>query len=300
MKELKDLQSRFGDRSGVRFEENADGIVIVDVENSAAQARIALQGAHLMTWTPRGQQPVIWLSSAAKIARGKSIRGGVPVCWPWFGPHATEPAFPAHGFARTVGWELQDVQAPTPATTRLVFSLPAINMPRAQWPHASAVELRLEIGTTLVCELITENTGDTPIVVGDALHTYFAVGDVRKTQVLGLDGLTYIDKVGAPANRQQAGAVTVAGEVDRIYLGSTAACVIDDAAWQRRIRIDKRGSRTTVVWNPWSEKAAKMGDLGDEGYLGMVCVESANAADDVVTIPPGGEHRLWVRYSVEA
>lgn len=300
MSELNELKNRFGDRAGVHFEANADGIVIVDVDNAAAHARIALQGAHLMTWAPRTQQqPVIWLSSAAKVARGKSIRGGVPVCWPWFGPHASEPGFPAHGFARTVAWELVDVQVPTPPSTRLIFTLPTTSIPRAQWPHASALELRLDIGTALVCELVTRNLGDAPMVIGDALHTYFAVGDVRKTEVRGLDGLTYIDKVGAPANRQQTGGVTVAGEVDRIYLGSSAECTIEDPTWQRRIRIAKRGSNTTVVWNPWQEKATKMGDLGAEGYLGMLCVESANAADDVATIPPRGEHRLWVRYSVE-
>lgn len=301
MSELNELKNRFGDRSGIHFEANADGIVVVDIENAAAHARLGLQGAHLMTWAPRTQQePVIWLSSAAKVARGKSIRGGVPVCWPWFGPHATQTGFPAHGFARTVPWELVDVQVPTPPTTRLIFSLPMTSIPRAQWPHATALELRMDIGAALVCELITRNQSDAPIVIGDALHTYFAVGDVRTIEVRGLDGITYMDKVGTAANRQQAGAITVAGEVDRIYLGTSGECTIEDPTWQRRIRIAKRGSNTTVVWNPWSEKAAKMGDLGEQGYLGMVCVESANAADDVVTIPPGGEHRLWVRYSVEA
>jgi D-hexose-6-phosphate mutarotase len=156
------------------------------------------------------------------------------------------------------------------------------------------------VGATLELDLITRNTGPESITIGDALHTYFAVSDVRNIAVDGLDGCTYIDKLDSDKHKQQSGPVTFAAETDRIYLDASADCLINDAGMQRRIRIGKRGSRSTVVWNPWLEKAEGMGDMGENGYLNMLCIESTNAADDVVTIAPGDEHHLWVSYQVES
>ena len=167
------------------------------------------------------------------------------------------------------------------------------------WSHTSTLECHITVGATLEIDLVTRNTSAAPISIGQALHTYFEVSDIREVAISGLEGCPYIDKVDGGSRKQQIGAVTFNGETDRIYLHSTADCVIQDSGQRRRIRISKRGSHSTVVWNPWIEKAAKMGDLGDDGYLRMVCVESANAADDVVIIPAGGEHRLWVSYAVE-
>ena len=156
------------------------------------------------------------------------------------------------------------------------------------------------VGAALEIELVTRNLSNNAITIGDALHTYFEVSDVRKLSIHGLEACPYLDKVDGSKRKQQSGPVTISAEVDRIYLDSTADCSIDDPGFKRRLRISKRGSRSTVVWNPWIEKATKMGDLGENGYLNMICVESTNAADDVVTIAPAGEHRLWVRYSVES
>lgn len=294
------LNARYGIPDQLSFKDAQGGLVVVEVNNTHATASIALQGAHLMTWAPKDAAPVIWLSKAAKLAPGKSIRGGVPICWPWFGAHANEPTFPGHGFARTVPWDLLETQKLANGATRLSFRLVHSDATRAQWPHPSEVEIHMVIGPTLEIDLVTRNTGTAPITVGDALHTYFEVGDVRKVKVHGLDGCPYIDKVDGGARKQQAGPVTIAGEVDRIYLESTADCVIEDPVLERRIRIAKKGSASSVVWNPWVEKANKMGDLGENGYLNMLCVESTNADADVVNIPAGAEHHLWVRYSVEA
>lgn len=293
------LNARYGIPEQLSFKELPDGFVVAEVTNAHATASIALQGAHLMTWIPQGGLPVIWLSSAAKFAPGKSIRGGVPICWPWFGPHPTEAKFPGHGFARTVPWDVIETQKLANGATRLVFRLQHSDATRAQWPHPSDLEIHMVVGPTLDIDLVTRNTGDRSITIGDALHTYFEVGDVRQVQVLGLDGCAYLDKVDSGMTRQQSGPVTIAGEVDRIYLQSSADCVIEDPVLKRRIRIAKKGSNSTVVWNPWIEKAEKMGDLGEDGYLNMLCVESTNAADDVIELSPGSEHHLWVRYSVE-
>lgn len=293
------LNERFAIPAHVTFKAGPGGLVVAEVGNVHATGTIALQGAHVMTWAPRRAQPVIWLSKAATFAPGKSIRGGVPICWPWFGPHATEARFPGHGFARTVPWEVIETQALPDGRTRLAFRLVQDDATRAQWPHPSEALCRVTVGRALDVELVTRNTGTAPITIGDAFHTYFAVSDIRRCAIHGLGGCRYLDKVDGGRTKQQVGALTIGEEVDRIYLDSVADVMIDDPGLKRRIRIAKRGSRSSVVWNPWAEKAARMGDFGPDGYLGMVCVESANAADDVVTIPPGGEHRLAARYSVE-
>ena len=293
------LNSKFGIKGQVVFKEGAGGLTMVEVSNTKASATIALQGAHLLTWAPKGQQPVIWLSTAAKFAPGKSVRGGIPICWPWFGPHESEKSFPAHGYARTVEWEVVETEALASGATRLLFRFNGNEATAKMWPHATPCDYQITVGTALELELITRNQGSTPVTIGQALHTYFAISDIREVDVDGLNGCPYLDKVDGFKRKQQSGTVTFTGETDRIYLNSTADCIIEDSAMERRICISKRNSASTIVWNPWNEKAEQMGDLGERSYLGMVCVESANAADDVVTIPAGGEHRLYVRYDIE-
>lgn len=299
MSQAEELNTRFGIDAAVVFHDR-DGMTVITVNNAHGKAEIAMQGAHLISWTPAGQQPVVWVSPEAKVTQGKSIRGGIPVCWPWFGPHASEASYPAHGFARTLPWELIASAEMADGSHRLAFRYVATDASRAQWPHPCEAEMVLTIGATLQAELVTRNIGDEAFTIGEALHTYFQVSDVREISIDGLDGVSYLDKVDNFANKTQQGAITIASEVDRVYLDTAADCVINDPTYGRRIRIAKRGSQSTVVWNPWVEKADKMGDLGPDGYLRMVCVESANAAGNVVEVAPGAEHRLWVEYSSEA
>jgi D-hexose-6-phosphate mutarotase len=301
MSDLSVLNQKFGIAGQLEFVEAAPGMVVARISNAHAEASIALQGAHLMTFKPVGQADVIWMSPAAKLVVGKSIRGGVPVCWPWFGAHASEASFPAHGFARTVGWDVVDARPQPGGETRIVFELPASAMPKAQWPHACRVQLHINVGAKLTMDLVTDNTGDTAFPLGEALHTYFPISDVDQVTITGLDGCTYLDKVAGMSSKVQSGDIAIPSEVDRVYLDTEATCDIVDRGANRRIRIAKSGSRSTVVWNPWIEKAAKMGDFGsDTGYRTMVCVESANAASNVLTLTPGESHTLSVSYGNEA
>jgi glucose-6-phosphate 1-epimerase len=299
MTDISVLNARYGIPGQLGVQVGAGQLAVVKVTNSRATATIALQGAQVVHWAPVGQHPVIWLSGAARFASGKSIRGGIPLCWPWFGPHPTEPAFPAHGFARTSPWGILETQALADGAMRIALRLTHSDATRALWPHAAELECHITVAAALEIDLVTRNSSSESITIGEALHTYFEVSDVRRIRIEGLEGCHYLDKVDGGRRRQQVGPVTFAAETDRIYLDTVADCLIDDPGLARRIRIRKRGSRSTVVWNPWIEKAARMGDLGEDGYLHMVCVETANAADDVVTIPPGAEHHLAVRYELE-
>lgn len=298
------LNARYGIADHVVFKEGPGGFALVEVSNAHGTATLVLQGAQLLTWVPRTiapgvWSPVVWESPQAKYAQGKSVRGGVPVCWPWFGPHSAEPAFPTHGFARTLPWEVAETRALAGDVISLIFRFMPAEQTRTWWPHASRLEYHITIGASLEMELVTHNLGKETMVITEALHTYFGVSDVRAIHIHGLDGVEYLDKVGG-GRKRQLGPIDFSGETDRVYVNTADDCVIDDPGFRRRIRISKRGSRSTVVWNPWLEKAAKLGDMGEDGYLRMVCVESANAFDDAVSIAAGGDHRLSVRYFVES
>ena len=300
MTDISALNARYGTPGQLTVKAGPGDLAMVEVANAQASATLALQGAQVLQWAPLGQQPVIWLSGAARYAIGKSIRGGIPLCWPWFGPHPSEADFPAHGFARTSLWEIVDTQVLADGATRIGLRLKHTDASRALWPHAAELECHISVAATLEVDLVTRNTGSASITIGQALHTYFAVSDVRRTRIEGLEGCHYLDKVDGGRRKEQMGPVSFVAETDRTYLDTAADCLIDDPGLARRIRIHKRGSRSTVVWNPWIEKATRLGDLGADGWLHMVCVESANAADDVVTVPPGAEHRLEVRYTLES
>ncbi len=299
-----DPLARFAIPGQLSFRVGAGGLTYADIDNHGGRATICLQGAHVVSFRPKSQQaPLVWVSDAAKFAAGKSIRGGAPVCWPWFGPHASEAAFPAHGFARTVPWNVIGSRKRNDAKTEITLQLADSEQTRAQWPHPTRLTLTVVVGDKLDMRLATTNLGDKPMQIGEALHTYLQISDVGAVKITGLEGCAFHDKVDNFASKKQSGAVALKGEVDRVYVNTPADCVIEDAGLKRRIRIAKTGSQSTIVWTPWTEKAEKMGDMGkgksDEGWREMVCVESANAMDNVVAVAPGETHTMTVTYSTE-
>lgn len=296
---LNELNQRFAIGNHVQFKEIAEGMIVAEVANQHALSNIALQGAHVATFQPRGEEPVLWLSPKAKFAPGKSIRGGAPICWPWFGPHKNDSKLPGHGFARTVPWDVLETKALPDGSTFLRFGLVESDTTRAQWPHASTVQLEVTVGKDLRVELVTSNTGKDAFELGEALHTYLQISDVANMTIRGLENCEYLDKVKDFARFNQQDVIVIESEVDRVYVNSAADCVIEDKGLKRAIRIAKQGSKSTVVWNPWIEKAEKMGDFGPQLHRDMVCVESGNALENVVTLAPGETHRLVAVYSME-
>lgn len=296
------LNTQFAIEGHLTFNSDASGLVIAQINNALGSATLCLQGAHLMSWQPKSQSlPVVWLSRDTKLAAGKSIRGGAPVCWPWFGAHATESTFPGHGFARTVAWQVIESGTEPSGATRLTLRLQTSDKTRAQWPHDCNLDLTVIAGETLRMEMTTENTSNTDFVISEALHTYLRIGDIGDIRVTGLENSEYWDKVGGSNLRHQEGAISFASETDRVYINTDAECVIEDEKLKRRIRISKSGSLSTVVWTPWDEKANKMGDMGQpDGWREMVCVESANAFDNALKVAAGTRHTLIVEYHAES
>ena len=300
MESAAGLNHEFGIPGALVFEEREGGLVEARLASSSGSAGICLQGGHVVDWRIKGQsEPVLWLSRDAKFAPGKSIRGGIPVCWPWFGPHSDNAALPAHGFARTADWRVDDSGADD-AGAWLLLKLAMTDAQRAMWPHAAELSLRVTLGETLSLELTTLNEGQDAFALGEALHTYFKISDIGSISVGGLHGVTYWDTVGQLEQKRQSGPIAFKKETDRVYINSPQTCVIEDLPLSRRIHIRKQGSLSTVVWNPWTDKAERMGDLGKpDGWRGFVCVESANAWDNKLTLVPGETHSLSVEYAVE-
>jgi D-hexose-6-phosphate mutarotase len=303
MPDLAHLNEHFALAGHLCFIEATDylgnSLAIARIHNAHASADIAIQGAQILTYEPENEAPVIWLSPQAKFIPGKAIRGGVPVCWPWFGNHETEPSYPAHGFARNLEWNVLGSDALEDGSTRLVFELQSNDAAKMQWPFEYHLRYVVTVGATLLVELITKNIGSSSFTISEALHTYLVIGDIENAVVKGLADTEYLDKVDGFKRKTQSGDIKVRSEVDRVYLNTAADCVIEDSKLNRRIRIAKGGSQSTVVWNPWEEKTVQMGDLGIDGYRGFVCVESANATDSALTLTPGESHTLRVSYSVE-
>jgi len=275
-----------------------DELPLLYIQNDRASAVIALQGAQLLSYQRHGSHPLIWCSEQAAYQRGQSIRGGIPVCWPWFGDLARNPesirnqfildTAPAHGLVRGESWLLENIEA-TGEYTRIAL----------RYPTARGLELRIAItvGDTLNIELGTTNSNDHEISFSQALHTYFAVGNIHNTRVTGLENTRYIETLENWTEKKQQGAITFSGETDRIYVDTPDLITIEDPEWQRRIYLHTRNSKSAVVWNPWIEKSKRLSQFGTDAWQQMLCIESANVMADSVTLSPAQSHRLSLEIS---
>lgn len=288
--------------AGIVQYEDENGLKFLSIENAHASATVALQGGHVMHWQPKSAaQPVLWLSSNARYTEGRSIRGGIPICWPWFGAHPTDSSYCPHGFARVIPWKVLETSTLVNGATRLLLEMTHTDVTEKQLSYAYRFALAINIGETLRLEMMTTNLAGHPFMIGEAFHTYFNVSDVENIQVTGLENLVFSDKVAGYERNVQHGPVKFNSEFDRVYLNSRRDCVIHDAGYSRKIRVTKSCSHTTIVWTPWGEKASQMADMGATNeWRKMICVESANAMENSVTIYPNETHAMVTEYSLEA
>jgi glucose-6-phosphate 1-epimerase len=296
----QELAAKFGIRDVLGFAEEG-GLAKATVSLDGMQGELFLQGATITGWQPKGERPVIFTSPNVIFAPGTAVRGGIPIIFPWFGPNRREPKAPQHGFVRAAPWQLDSVERSGPGELTMQLSITAAEATSPFWPEPFRAVYAVSFGKTLAVTLAVQNRAGHEIVFEEALHTYFAVSDVAKVSVSGLGGTTYIDKVdGAQRKTQDSAPIKLSGETDRVYLGTPRQVAIDDPEWRRKIVIEKDGAASTIVWNPWTEKAAAMKDLGANAWPGMVCVETGNAADNEVRLAAGGEHRMSTRIGVDA
>ena len=299
--DLAQLNSDYGIPEQLQFISGKGDFAYVQVTNDQATALISIYGGQILSFQPKSApQDLMFLSENAYYKAGKAIKGGAPVCWPWFGPDPEGAGRPSHGFARNRSWQVLGTDAISSGETKVTLGFSDTDDTQALWPSAFELAIEITVSNTLNLTLISRNRSDQPFDITQALHTYFTVGDITQTTVVGLDGTNYIDKVDGGQMKSQTGPVIVASEVDRIYTGVPNELVIQDAALDRRIRITSVGNKTAVVWNPWSEISTKMADLENQDYTRFICVETTNAAEDVITVPAQGEFRLDVTYAIES
>ena len=269
------------------------------IATPAASGAIYLHGAQVTAWQPAGHLPVIWLSRCSHWDPAKPIRGGVPICFPWFGPNAADPQAPMHGFARTARWNLESATTDSSGTAVVTLSLHSTPETRKLWPFDFRARFTAVFAASLSMSLTVTNTSPRPCSFEQALHTYFTVGNVKDIKIHGLGGTQYIDKTSQfKIKSQDNKPIRITGETDRVYLDTPAAVTIEDPSMKRKITIDKSGSQTTVVWNPWIAKAKAMADFGHEEWPGMVCIETVNAAKNKIVLPGGGTYTMTARVNV--
>lgn len=275
------------------------GLPKVRVTSPAATAEIYLHGAQVAAWKPAGADEVIFVSDQSHWQDGKAIRGGVPICFPWFRAKADDPHAPTHGVVRTKQWRLDSITSATDGAVEVTCSTESDESTRRWWPHEFRLIHRVTVGSTLGMELTVSNTGSTPLKFEEALHTYFRVGRIESVRVKGLAGVAYLDNTDANRAKVQSGDVAFNSATDNAYLHTQAPLELVDPVLQRTIRTEKRNSETTVVWNPWEQGAASLPDLGDEEWRVMACVEASNILDSAIDLGPGEEHTMCSILSIE-
>ena len=292
-KDIDTLNSKFALKDSLVFKKGPADFVTAEINNKFAFASICLYSAHVMSYVPRGQKPVLWMSAASRFEEGNPIRGGIPVCWPWFGAHPSDKSKPAHGLARiSPDWKLDKTELLTDGAVRLHLSLSFSDKTRELWEYAFDLKLIVSVGTQLSVEMITANKDTRPFTYRAALHSYFAVSNVSDISISGLDGSSFIDTLDNTRHVQNGLISAISSETDRIYLDTASECVINDPAFKRHIHVSKSGSLSTVVWNPWIAKSQRMEDFGDDEYPSMLCVETAITAHDEQKVQPGAFHSV--------
>ena len=266
------------------------GLPKITLTTGISTAEVYLHGAHVTHFQKKDESPLLWMSAFSQFASGKAIRGGVPICFPWFGPRE---GLPAHGLARITTWELIETRANPDGSVVVRLRLPTSAVDAHSF--RGNVEFVVTVGDTLTIELQVANTGGELLSFEECLHTYFTVGDISTASIAGLRGAEFLDKMdGGKRKRESDKTIRINAEVDRVYLDTEGSVEIHDATLRRVISVEKSGSTSTVVWNPWIAKSKAMPDFGDEEFKQMVCVEAGNVAQNKITLPPGKSSSLRV------
>jgi glucose-6-phosphate 1-epimerase len=268
------------------------GLPKVRITTPEASGEMYLQGAHVTSWRPSGRTEMFFLSSQSRWEDSAAIRGGIPVCFPWFGGKKDDTKAPPHGFVRTQAWQLESIaQVGGAVTVSMVTE--SNEDTKIWWPDDFRLVHRVTFGSELTLELMVTNSGKTSLRFEEALHTYCGVGDVEKVRVRGLDRVYFLDKTDSNHKRlQQHGDIVIVSETDRVYLNTSDTIELEDPVSRRRIRITKENSHTSVVWNPWIQKARAMPDFADDEWKRMICIETCNVSDFDVALEPGQQHTM--------
>ncbi|MRT91552.1 D-hexose-6-phosphate mutarotase [Ancylomarina sp. 16SWW S1-10-2] len=293
---LDELNNTYGIDNQLTFSKEKH-MIIANIESEYASAKLSLYGAQVLSFTPKEERNLIFLSKEAFYQNGKAIRGGIPICWPWFGAHPENKDLPSHGFARLSNWEVIQTSS-SKGEIQIKLQLKNSKATEVLWPYKFETQVSLTIGKSLKIKLTTVNKDDKAFTITGALHSYLNISDSEKVKVEGLENIQYRDDVLHVKSLQKESLLSIKGQVDRQYFDTSKTCIVHDPDYKRKIQIDKEGSQITVIWNPGDELAAKMTDLGNKEYQNMLCVEAANNMNDAITIKPNESHSLATQISM--
>lgn len=292
------LNAEFGLSNEVVFIEGKGGLPFIQVKNQKSSALISIYAGQVLSFKPVNEaEDFMFISKNAYFQEGKAIKGGIPICWPWFGA-SDNPKFPNHGFVRDNFWSVLSVKALSNGDTKIKLGFSASEKTKLYWPYSFILTLDITIGESLTLELFTENTGKIAFPMTEALHTYFNVGNAAQVKVLGLENTEYLDKSENFVQVCQVGAITITEETDHIYVDVEHDLTIFDPVFKRKIKISSSGNKNVVIWNPWNNGSKQIKDLDKDDYKNFLCIEIANATADEVKIQPGTIYRLLTNYSV--
>jgi len=295
--DITELDRHFGIPDIARVCEGDGGLARVDITSPLAHGEMYMHGAHVTSWRPTDREEVLFLSSKSRWEEGQAIRGGIPICFPWFRAKTDDPHAPAHGFVRTRSWQLGSI-VETSAGVAVTILTESDEQTRRYWPAEFRLVHRATFGSELTLELVCTNTGGTPLRFEEALHTYNRVADVGTVRLQGLDGTRFLDNTDSNKEKTQLGDVTIACQTDNAFISTQNAVDLLDPKMGRRIRLEKADSSTTVVWNPWQKGASGLRDLGEGEWKQFLCVEASNIIGAAVTLAPGQEHTMSAVLSV--
>ena len=261
-----------------------NGFKYLEIKNAHAEAKIALQGAHIFHFKPLGKEPILWLSKLANFKRGKAIRGGIPICFPWFGKHKSDSSLAQHGFARTAIWKLVLSEELENGTTHIALELTSNLETKKMWNYDFTLRLDITIGEKLEIAMTVTNKDDKAFEISTALHSYFNISDIENIVIEGVEGCRYFDAL-TNTEELQKGKLSFTEETDRVYFNTSKNINLVDTFCT--IKLEQKGSNSLIIWNPWSEKSKEMSDMEDEGYKTMVCLETANALEDSKVVDVG-------------
>jgi len=295
---IEELDRRFAIAGIAHAVAGNGGLPKVRITTPEAEAEMYLHGAQVTSWKPTGEEEVIFLSKHSHWQDGNAIRGGIPICFPWFRAKADDANAPAHGFVRTKAWQLDSVTQ-TARVVTVSMSTKSDEGTKRWLPADFSLVHRVTFGDELKLELAVTNTGTTSLRFEEALHTYHRVGHIEAVRLRGLDGVSYLDNAESNRQKTQRGDVLMTKKTDNAYLNTQLALEVLDPELHRRIRIAKENSFTTVVWNPWGEGAKSLPDLGDDEWRQMACAEPSNVLGFAVDLAPGRQHTMSATIRVE-
>ncbi len=299
MLDIDTLNTKFGIKGEAVFTQQENNLIFLEISNRYADAVICLYGAHITSFRPHDSKEILWMSPDSHLEVGKPIRGGIPVCFPWFGPHKTDPEKPQHGFARLMYWDIAEITTKAGGETLIRLTLNSSEQTKSYWPHDFNAEITIVVGSTLELNLNVTNTSHESFEYGSALHSYYNLSSIENIAITGLQGARYHSQLYPGEFIQESPEIEIKQAETRHFHDTEATCIINDPVFGRKISVAKSGSKITTVWNPWAETCAKIDDLPDEGYLSFVCVEAVNAFDNMITLNAGESHTTSATIGLE-